>query len=328
LWDLKLYDLDNLLLDVARKKLNLAQIINDQKTKLLDTGKQKADSLRGSGISFVCNRFEKFPQALNQIGNPPRWLFIQGNLDILSSGSIVAIIGTRDASQEGKVTAYHLAKEFVFQNIVVLSGLAEGIDKQAHQGAVDYYGQTIGILGHGFDAVYATKDKQLWENIVARDGAIITEYLPKEAPSRENFLRRNELQAALSKLVIPVEAPDLASGTGATIRRALNLKTQLLGVDLDQRENAYIKKTVENLRSLGIPIFRLPGEFEQFWTFIRSLLPEHEWNVGARPRQQRFLKVLFGHLPVLYNFSDELRRASFTEKDVDWLAKEIKKKLG
>lgn len=328
IWDLKSSELDNLLSDIGRRKLNLPRIVTQEKSKLLQDGKQKVDSLINNGIYFIANKCEAFPQTLNIINEPPRWLFVKGNVEVLAATGIVAIVGTREASQEGKATAYHLAKEFVFNNIVVLSGLADGIDKQAHQGAVDHYGQTIGILGHGFEAVYATKNVHFWKDIIARDGAVITEYLPDESPSRENFLRRNELQAALSNLVIPIEVPDLASGTGATIRRALNLQKKLLGINLDNRESLSIKKTVDNLRSLNISIFSLPSELDKFWLFVRSTMPQHPWNNSPAKRQERFVEVLFGDAFIADNFLEELRRASFTEKDIDWLSIQIKKRLG
>lgn len=327
IWDLKQSELDNLLTDIGRKKLNLPSILSKEKSKLLQEGERRVEHLHKNGVTFISNRSETFPRALNIIADSPRWLFVLGNVNILTSTGIVGIVGTREATQEGKIIAYHLAKEFVFNNIVVLSGLAEGIDKQAHQGAVDHYGQTIGVLGHGIEATYATKDKHLWSDIVARDGAIITEYLPDESPSRENFLRRNELQAALSNLVIPVETPDLASGTGATIRRALGLKKPLAGIELDQRESPSIKKTVENLRSLKIPIFKLPSEREKFWEFVNSTMPKHIRHNNPKERQNRFIKVLFDNLIIINDFTEELRRASFTENDIDWLADQIKKRL-
>jgi DNA processing protein len=328
IWNLKHSELENLLTEVGKKKLNLARIIAEEKSKLLHQGKQKVEALIKEGINFIANRSEIFPQELSVISQPPRWLFVLGSIDALSASGIVAIVGTREASPEGKTTAYHLAKEFVFKNVVVLSGLAEGIDKHAHRGAVDHYGRTIGVLGHGLNATYASKDKHLWEDIVARDGAIITEYLPDESPSRENFLRRNELQAALSNLVVPIESPDLASGTGATIRRALSLKKPLLGVELDQRENSTIKRTIDNLRSLKIPVFKLPSERDKFWRFVNSMMPNHIWDSNPRERQERFVNALFGDLPVIKDFAEELRKASFTDKDIDWLATQIKKRLG
>src|SRR5690606_24574961 len=155
----------------------------------------------------------------------PRWLFAEGDLGALNSSPIIGVVGTRKASSEGLRLAYQLGKELVARNIVVLSGLAEGIDEQAHLGAVDSYGQSIAVLGQGINAKISLSNDALVRKIVRSDGLLISEYLPQEYPSRRKYLRRNELQAALSQLIIPVECPSLASGTGATIRRARTFGT-------------------------------------------------------------------------------------------------------
>lgn len=327
-WRLEKGDLQNKLQNVGKKQINLPEIIHLEKDKLLQMGGQIVATLERKGVQFITNKSDRFPKHLNNLKDPPRWLFIKGDLDCLSTPGIVAIIGSRDASQEGKTTAYHLAKELVYQNIVVLSGLANGIDFQAHQGAIDYYGQTIGILGHGFDAYYASSNESLWDDIVLKGGAIVTEYLPQESPSRENFLRRNELQAALAKVIIPVEVPDLASGTGATIRRALGLNKPIIGVEIEKRESASLKKTTENLRSLGIPIFALPSQFDGFWAFLKRTMNNHQWDVGPKERQRRFMNKLLADDVFTGNFLDELKKAAFTSQDFDMVADEIKSKLG
>jgi DNA protecting protein DprA len=328
IWDLQEAELEEMLAFVGRRKVDLPKIIYKNKSQLLAQGKLAANSLREKGVIFVTDGEKEYPSKLKKIPKPPKWFFACGNTSILSSDGIVGIVGTRKASQEGKIAAYHLAKEFVFQNVIVLSGLAEGIDTQAHQGAVNHYGQTIGILGHGFDAVYTTKNKQLWDEIINRDGVIVTEYLPAESPSRENFLRRNEIQVALSNLIIPIEVPDLASGTGATIRRALSQKTPMLGINIDKRENLTLKQTALNLRNLGVPVFNLPSDQDGFWKFVHDILPNHKWNSGPRERQKRFVKKLFGSLVIIEDFTEELRRASFSEKDLEWLAKEMLERMG
>jgi predicted Rossmann fold nucleotide-binding protein DprA/Smf involved in DNA uptake len=114
------------------------------------------------------------------------------------------------------------AAELVRRNVVVLSGLAKGIDENAHVGAIDYFGQSIAVLGQGIAHHESGGDTVLANRILDFDGAVISEYLPKDSSSRNSFLRRNELQVALSRVVIPIESPSLESGTGATIRRALS----------------------------------------------------------------------------------------------------------
>lgn len=328
IWNIQEAELEDMLSTVGRKKNNLSNFIYKNKTQLLKEGEFAARSLKEKGVAFITDKDSKYPDKLKKMASPPRWFFAQGDVSILSSDGIIGVVGTRKASQEGKIAAYHLAKEFVFQNIIVLSGLAEGIDTQAHLGAVKHYGQTIGVLGHGFDATYITKNKQLWNEIITRDGVIVTEYLPDESPSRDNFLRRNEIQVALSNLVIPIEVPDLASGTGATIRRALTQRIPLLGINLDRRENSTLKQTTINLKSLGIPVFNLPSEQDKFWEFVHKTLPNHKWNSDPKTRQQRFVKMLFSGVVVIDDFAEELKRASFSERDLNWLVREMLERMG
>jgi len=327
IWKLEHTELKRILASIGRKTLDLAEIIARQREKLFEQGRRRAEGLAGRGISFIPSNSEGYPQALRAIREYPRWLFVLGDTEVLSAKAIVAIVGSREASPGGSAAAYGLARAFVVKNIVVLSGLADGIDQSAHRAAVDYYGQTIGVLGHGFDARYAARDTNLWTDIVRRDGAVVTEYLPDESPSRENFLRRNELQVAMSNLVVPVEVPDLASGTGATIRRALNLKKTIMGIEVDGRDNQASKKTVSNLRSLDIPVFRLPSQLDAMWQFVRSTMPRHDMSPNSRPRQERFARILFGEAMVMVDFLEEMKRASFSDADVDWLANEIKTRL-
>lgn len=328
IWELNEKELGESLKTIGRNKNHLIETVLKNRKELLTKGEEAANSLQEKGVCFLSVKDNKFPNKLQKMKNTPRWLFVKGNLEALLSESIIGIVGTRKATQEGKIAAYHLAKEFVFQNIVVLSGLAEGIDTHAHQGAVKYYGQTIGILGHGFDAIYISKNKQLWDEILAREGVIISEYLPNESPSRENFLRRNEIQVALSNLIIPIEVPDLASGTGATIRRALAQKTPLIGINIDKRESPTLNQTTENLKSLGIPVFSLPGEQEKFWALIHNILPYHKWDIGPRERQKRFVNSLFGRMVIIDDFAEELKKASFSKDDIAWLAKELIERMG
>lgn len=328
IWEMSLEELTAKISNVGKKNLDLPNLIVANKKDLFKKSRYEIEALTKKGITFIPSNDLSFPPALKTIKDPPRWLFVMGDPKILSSSGIIAIIGSRDASSDGTNVAYHLAKEMVCQNLIVLSGLAKGIDFYAHQGAIDYYGQTIGVLGHGFNAYYASSNEHLWHDIVIKDGAIISEYLPLESPSRENFLRRNELQAALAKIIIPVEVPDLASGTGATIRRALAQKKPILGVDVDKRESINLRKTSDNLKSLGAPIFTLPSQFEEFWLHLRTILKEHLWDVGTQYRQKRFYKKLFSENILMNNFLDEMRRASFSSNDVDVLSDEIKKRLG
>lgn len=315
IWDMRQQEIEKIAGDLTRKHCpQFADIVTDSKAMLLDRGKSECEKLAKRGISFVLQGYTDYPSSLLRLNIPPRWLFVMGNIEAIHSKGIIGIIGSREASYEGYRIAHVLAKEMVFRNLVVLSGLAKGIDSEAHRGAAEFYGRTIGILGHGFEATYGTANNHLWPEIVERDGAIVSEYYIYDAPSREAFLRRNEIQAALSNVIVPVECPDLSSGTGATIRRSIAIGTPIAGVSWETLNTATLLATRDNLLSLNIPVFALPEQSDVFWNFIRMATPEHEWgNINSQSRQDRFRRIHEDEIV------EEMRRASFdTEAISKW----------
>lgn len=306
----------------SKPRLDLVRRVHDRKEKLLEQGQKAAEDLCRQEIRFAPLGHRNYPTSLLKLKDPPRWLFITGNQEAVQSESMIAVVGTRNPSSEGEKLAYGCARALVYWNIVVLSGLAQGIDERAHLGAVHYYGQTVAVLGHGINAALATSSKKLWSSILETDGSIISEYLPSVRPSRENFLRRNELQAAMAKVVIPIESPSMASGTGATIRRAMKLGTPVVGVIPDNLREPTLVATRDNLSELGCPVFTLSRESsDKFWAHLRSMLPNHTWDPDPRPRQDRFFSILERRL------LQAKTRASLDEDAIDRFAERLKKKL-
>ena len=175
---------------------------------LKEMAKPQLENLCENKVSFIALGHPEYPQALMKLKEPPRWLFVKGNTQLLSLNSIVGVVGTREPSQEGESLAYDISACLTRQDIVVLSGLAKGIDAAAHKGCLDYFGQTIGILGHGINFHRLSHDTDaLIHRVIQHGGAVASEYLPNDPPSTRSFLRRNEIQAALSRSIIPVECP-------------------------------------------------------------------------------------------------------------------------
>ncbi len=322
-WDLSQQEIEKNAGDLTQKHCpQFAKIITETKSQLLDLGMHELENLHEKGIIFVLKDSAEYPSSLLRLSNPPRWLFVKGNLPAVHAKGIVGIIGSRDASHEGHRIARALAREMVTRNLVVLSGLAKGIDIEAHQGAIEYFGQTIGVLGHGFQATYGAANNQLWPEIIERDGAVVTEYFLNDTPSRETFLRRNEIQAALSNIIIPVECPDLSSGTGATIRRALSISTPVVGVFWENLLQNDLLKTRENLNSLNIPVFLLPNQSNAFWDFIKSVTEAHDWSsVTPGDRQNRFRRIYEEDIV------EKLKRASFDGESIEKWSSSLKDRL-
>ena len=154
-----------------------------------------------------------YPQKLLEIEEAPQVLYTLGNVDLLNTSSI-SIIGSRSCSEEGKNIAKKFASELALQGITVISGLAKGIDRAAHEGALEVGGNTIAVLGNGFNHIFPKENKGLFKEI-ADKGLIITEYPVNEKARSEYFLKRNRIVSGLSLGVLVIEAA-YRSGTSVT----------------------------------------------------------------------------------------------------------------
>jgi DNA processing protein len=168
-----------------------------------------------------------YPQLLKEIYDPPLVLFVRGNVDLLLLPKI-AIVGSRNASISGREIAYKLAGQLISQ-FVVTSGLALGIDGQAHLGALYQQGYTIAVVATGLDITYPARHKKLQKDIVENKGLIISEFAPGIAPKPGHFPKRNRLISGLSLGVLVVEA-SLKSGSLITARCALEQGREVFAI--------------------------------------------------------------------------------------------------
>ena len=149
---------------------------------------------------------ESYPRRLKQCADAPLLLFGKGNLD-LNATRIVAIVGTRNATEYGKSVCEEIIKGFIGKNILVVSGMAYGIDICAHQLCVRYGIPTIGVLGHGLDRLYPAEHLHT-ANKMLETGGLLTEYLPGTNPDRENFPMRNRIVAGMADATIVIESKE------------------------------------------------------------------------------------------------------------------------
>ncbi len=162
---------------------------------------------------------KEYPEKLKHIYAPPAKLYVLGDERILNKPSI-AIIGCRQASDYGKKVAFQFAYQLAKKGVIVISGLAKGIDTMAHLGVVKAKGKTISILGSGFGHIYPSQNKPLCKEILQNGGTLISEYSPEMKPLPMNFPLRNRLISGLSNGVLVVEAKQ-KSGTFITVDYAL-----------------------------------------------------------------------------------------------------------
>jgi DNA processing protein len=173
-----------------------------------------------------------YPALLREIPDYPPLLFVRGNAEILRR-PMVAIVGSRSCSAYGRSVAYRLAAELTDKGLIICSGLASGIDTQAHLAALDSNGATVAVLGNGLSSVYPVSNKSLAERIVnigvPESGALVSE-LPLDAgPLAEHFPQRNRIISGLSLGVCVVEA-NMRSGSLITARLALEQNREIFSV--------------------------------------------------------------------------------------------------
>jgi DNA processing protein len=158
-----------------------------------------------------------YPRALLDLGHAPPVVFLLGRRDLLNRPAL-AIVGSRNATPQGRATAREFAHALAETGLTIVSGLALGIDAAAHEGALGSAASTVAIIGTGPDRVYPARNRELARRI-ADTGAIITEFVPGTPPRKENFPRRNRLISGFARGVLVVEAT-LSSGSLITARWA------------------------------------------------------------------------------------------------------------
>ncbi|MBI2010637.1 MAG: DNA-protecting protein DprA [Candidatus Colwellbacteria bacterium] len=159
-----------------------------------------------------------YPFLLKEIPDPPQKLYCRGELPEAGTPCL-ALVGTRKASPAGLKLAESMAAELVSAGIVIVSGLAMGIDTAAHEGALKGGGRTVAVLGNGLNKIYPAQNEKLAEVIIKMGGAVISEYEPDEESFPNHFIERNRIISGLSLGVIVVEAP-VYSGALTTARFA------------------------------------------------------------------------------------------------------------
>lgn len=160
--------------------------------------------LAAAGRHIVERGSAHYPALLEEIGNPPKRLFVRGNPEVLALPTL-AIVGSRNPTRGGIRNAFEFAKHLGACGFCIASGLAEGIDSAAHEGALAANAPTVAWLGHGIDMIYPAGNRGLAERI-ARAGALVSEFPLGSSPRRGNFPARNRLISGSSLGTLVVEA--------------------------------------------------------------------------------------------------------------------------
>ena len=184
--------------------------------------------LRRNLINYISAIDANWPKSLNDLGfNKPLGLFYKGDIDLLNQENI-SIIGTRKSSNYGNSIAGEFAFDLASIGFNIVSGGAIGIDTASHHGTLNAQGKTICVQANGLHKFYPSKNEILFDKII-KNGLMISEYPPGRNPTKNYFLDRNRIIAALSKSTMVVEAAEI-SGALSTVRHALRMQRLVLAV--------------------------------------------------------------------------------------------------
>jgi DNA processing protein len=178
----------------------------------LDTGRQVLEAAERLGVQVLVPDDETYPELLHHIPDPPPVLFTLGDVSLLSRAA-VAVVGSRDHSRYGAEVCRRVVAPAALAGVVVVSGMARGLDAVAHAAALDSAGTTIGVLGNGHGVIYPAANRKLYEQVAA-GGLLLSEFPPGERPHAGSFPRRNRLISGLCRVTVVIEA---AVGSGALI---------------------------------------------------------------------------------------------------------------
>jgi DNA processing protein len=181
----------------------------------------------GSAIRRVAQDDPLFPKSLLVLRDPPKALFALGDLELLGR-RLVAIVGSRTPTNYGSRVAYRAAQAAAQAGLVVVSGMARGLDTRAHRGALDSGGKTIAVLGSGVDVPYPKSNRDLYADVLAH-GLLLSEQEPGTPPHQGSFPNRNRIIAGLAECLLVVEGR-IKGGTTNAVRWMTGLGKSVLAV--------------------------------------------------------------------------------------------------
>ena len=213
-------------LEGLRFPAQAAQFIFDGKARRAAEEEARRSEALGAGlVTFTC---PEYPERLKEIYDPPPVLWVRGDAQLLSRPAI-AVVGTRHPTAYGSGIAEMLSRDLAARRLLIVSGMARGIDSCAHKGALAARMPTVAVWGTGVDVVYPKENKKLAEQILDTGGAIVSELPMGTFPAPQNFPRRNRILSGLSVAVLVVEASE-NSGTRVTARCAADQNRDLFAV--------------------------------------------------------------------------------------------------
>jgi DNA processing protein len=243
---------------------------------------QKLKDINGE---IILRKEKEFPQKLKKIKEPILGLYVLGNKNLDQQFSI-AIVGTRKASNISQKTAFEFAKNLTEVGVLIISGLAYGIDFNAHQGAVEMKKKNIAVIGCGLDIILKDPRKKLIEKILEVNGSIISEYPLNSPPKPNHFPLRNRIIAGLSDGILIIEAP-INSGALITARYGLNYGKEIFVIP----SSIYDKNYLGSLRLIqqGANLVIEPDDILRAFDFK---IPQKIKTLSLSPKEKIIFDIL------------------------------------
>ncbi len=220
--------------------------------------------LKKDGINWLTIFDKDYPKLLKEIYDPPIILYYRGEIK-KEDQKAIAIVGTRSITDYGKIVTRQFAKDLVLNNLTIISGLARGVDTQAHLAAIESGGRTIAVLGGGLNKIYPHENKGLAERII-KHGAVISEFLPNDDPKPGNFPARNRIISGLSRAVLVTEAAE-KSGSLITAKLALEQGRDVFAIP-GPITSELSKGPIDLIRAGAIPVTNTQEILEELTSLL------------------------------------------------------------
>ncbi|MEJ8546501.1 DNA-processing protein DprA [Brevibacillus borstelensis] len=270
--------------------------------------------LRANKIGLIGCWEEAFPPLLLDIPDPPLALFYKGDRDLMI-GPAIGIVGSRKPTHYGRAACTHLVKQLCGEGLVIVSGLAHGIDAEAHKTALRVNGATIGVLGCGIDIVYPTAHRSLFREVESA-GLLISEYPPGVPPVPGLFPERNRIISGLSAGVIVIEAAE-RSGSLVTADCALDQGREVFAVpgpifsEVSVGPNNLVKQGAKLVTGIEDVLNELPAHWKPIAQGKKSSSAAGEEGIALLDAEEQ---RLFAHIRYEPIHMDEVGR-HLTEAD-------------
>lgn len=267
---------------------------DDGLAKAIETAERIITDCQKYNIGIISDiDLETYPKYLQKIKDHPPIIFAKGNIKLLTEDNLIAIVGSRKALSESLNFTKEITKKFISQDFVIVSGLAEGIDTEAHKTAVENKGKTIAVLPSDLINIYPAKNKQLAQKILDNEGLLISEYPINSNMGKHNFIERDRIQSGLSLGVFVIESKE----DGGTMQTASFCQKQerlliVLNQDKDipnfSGNQELIIKMKENQ---NIVDYKTDLQIQEYVTADRLREPAIQYNVEDKQIQDILIKI-------------------------------------